>query len=80
MEYAQYGTLMDFLTSNSEYCKGKIIMKEEIAKSLIKDVSQCLNFINAIGFFYYDLKPYKILVFWDYTEGRIKFKISDMGY
>ena len=39
MELAQYGTLMDFLTTDSEYCKGKIILKEEIAKNLIKDVS-----------------------------------------
>ena len=57
MEYAKYGTLLDFLTTNSEFCKGKIMMKEETAKSLIKDISTCMNYINAIGFFYYDFKP-----------------------
>ena len=57
MEYAKYGTLMDYPTTDSSQGKGKIMMKEEIAKNLIKDVSNCLNYINAIGFFYYDFKP-----------------------
>ena len=71
MEYARYGTLMDFLTTDSSYCKGKIILNEETAKNLVKDVSQCMNFIKTIGFFYYDFKPQNILVFWDYNEGKI---------
>ena len=79
MEYAKYGTLIDFLSTDSSQCKSKIMMKEQTTKSLVKDVSLCLNYINAIGFFYYDFKPQNILVFWNYTEGRIKFKISDIG-
>ena len=56
------------------------MLNEETAKSIVKDVSQCMNFIKTIGFFYYDFKPQNILVFWSYTEGKIQFKISDIGY
>ena len=45
MEYAKYGTLEDFLETDSPFCQGKIVMKEETVQFLIKDVSKCLNFI-----------------------------------